>query len=233
MLMVGGFLIFRAGVVPALPSVRKTSTVRPPTIPAGPAAFLGLPATPPATAFGLVGADALPPHPAQIRRQALPQWMPLAAPAVHHAIMKALSPLPAQTVGPDRTAVASTQVDGFTLAEASQNAVDGGRMSQAQQTITLYAPWGGVAYALTYHDTFYWNGGHVRAGKPYWTYWKAWDTRAWPVEPAAGHVTNYGRISFSQGYVNLVLAVPFGGQQNLSGSATMDDNGDWTAAIRQ
>lgn len=82
-------------------------------------------------------------------------------------MMKALSRLPAQTVGPDRTAVASTRVDGFTLAEASKNAVEGGRMSQAQQTITLYSPWGGVAYILTYRDTFDWNGGQVRAEKPY------------------------------------------------------------------
>lgn len=104
---------------------------------------------------------------------------------------------------------------------------------QAQHTITLYSRWGGVAYVLTYRDTFYWNGAHIRAEKPYWTYWKAWDTRVWSVEPTADHVTNWGRVSFSQAYLNLVLDVPFGGQQNLSGPATMYDNGDWTAAIQQ
>lgn len=220
MLLAGGFLAFRTGAAQSPPPVRKAAMVRPPTVPAGSAAV-----------FGLTGT--LPTRPAQIRRPARPQWTPLAAPAVQHAMMQALSRLPAQTVGPGQIVVASTQIDGFTLAEASQDTVYGGRMSQAQHTITLYSPWGGVAYVLTYRDTFYWNGRQVRAGKPYWTYWKAWDTRAWSVEPMAGHVTNCGTVSFSQGYLNVVLGVPFGGWQNLSGSATMHDNGDWTAAIRQ
>lgn len=87
---------------------------------------------------------------------------------------------------------------------------------------------------FTYRDTFDWNGSHVSAANPYWTYWKAWYTAAWSVEPGTSHVTNWGTVSYSQGYLNTVYDLSFGTvSQNLSGSATMYDNGYWTATIQQ
>lgn len=145
----------------------------------------------------------------------------VALPAVQQDIMQATRYLPAQSVGPGQIAVASARVDECPLVQSSQNLVRGGGISQAQHTIILYSAWGGVSYVLTYHDTFYWNGTQVRAEKPYWTSWKAWNTQARSVDPESGHVQNWGRVSFSQGYLNLVADGPLGGLQNLSGSATM------------
>lgn len=111
----------------------------------------GLPTLPPASAFVPTRADAPPlvthltPFQMQLEQK---QMASLANPAVHKAIMQAITRLPVQTVGPDQTAVASTKVGGFTLVESSQNPVyantiSGDPISQAQTTIKVYSAWGG------------------------------------------------------------------------------------------